>query len=167
MCLIVDASCASLVFNVPRHPQFEPLWRWLTGIHGRLVYGGKLARELHKVQAAANQLAELRRSGRADFVPDDKIEAEVACLPDGHRSNDLHVLALARLTGARLLCTEDSDLIADFKDRHLIPAPRGRVYRDETHGHLFAAPDHGHSRGCYGHGAKKAAKPAAPRKKSL
>lgn len=167
MCLIVDASCASMVFDVHRHLRFEPLWRWLSGIHGRLVYGGRLARELDKVQAAAVQLAELRRSGRASFVPDEKIEAEVACLPDCHRSNDPHVLALARLTGARLLCTEDCDLIADFKDRHLIPAPKGRVYRDETHGHLFAAPDHGHTRGCYGRGAEKTPRCAAPRKKRL
>ena len=38
-------------------------------------------------------------------------------------SNDYHILALARVTGARLLYTQDRKLIADFKD-----IVKGKVY---------------------------------------
>ncbi len=45
-----------------------------------------------------------------------------------HRSNDPHVLALAQLSRARLLFTNDKELEQDFGDKALIDGPRGRVY---------------------------------------
>ena len=44
------------------------------------------------------------------------------------RSDDEHVLALAVVSGARLLYTNDTALIADFKNREIIANPRGKVY---------------------------------------
>ena len=43
-------------------------------------------------------------------------------------SNDEHVLALALVSGARLLYTNDEALIADFKNREIVANPRGKVY---------------------------------------
>lgn len=45
-----------------------------------------------------------------------------------HQSNDPHVLALARISGARLLFTNDRDLQQDFKDSELIKPSGGKVY---------------------------------------
>jgi hypothetical protein len=55
---------------------------------------------------------------------------------DGNRvrSNDIHVLGLARASGCRLLHTHDRELSADFRDRRLVPTRngyRGTIYRDE------------------------------------
>ena len=36
--------------------------------------------------------------------------------------------ALAKISGARLLYSNDKDLHQDFKDKNLIDNPRGRVY---------------------------------------
>ena len=44
------------------------------------------------------------------------------------RSDDPHVIALALVSGARLLVSADVDLVADFKDRAIVNAPRGKVY---------------------------------------
>ena len=44
------------------------------------------------------------------------------------RSNDPHVIALAQVSGSRLLYSRDGDLQKDFKDRSLIDSPRGSVY---------------------------------------
>jgi len=44
------------------------------------------------------------------------------------RSDDIHILALARAGGARLLYTEDKDLKKDFKNKAIIDDPRGKIY---------------------------------------
>ena len=43
-------------------------------------------------------------------------------------SDDEHVLALALVSGARLVYTNDAALMADFKDREIVSNPRGKVY---------------------------------------
>ena len=43
-------------------------------------------------------------------------------------SNDTHVIALAQITGARLLYSNDKDLHEDFGNKRLIDRPRGKVY---------------------------------------
>ena len=49
-------------------------------------------------------------------------------------SNDEHVIALAQVSGARLLFSNDVPLHRDFKNRDLVDVPRGKVYstREDT-----------------------------------
>ena len=63
-------------------------------------------------------------------MPDDALDAaEKEIRREGIcRSNDEHVLALARVSGARLLFTNDRALQQDFRDREIIGGTRGRVY---------------------------------------
>ncbi len=148
MCLIVDANLAAQVFADAADrsdSRFAPLVKWLYSDQGKLVIGGKLTRELYKVAAARRALVALNRAGKAWIPPKDgAIEEEMASLPP-HRSDDPHVLALARLSGARTLCTEDGDLESDFKNRAIVPAPKGVIYKNETHRRLLK-----HTRGCQG-----------------
>lgn len=44
------------------------------------------------------------------------------------KSDDPHVLALAQVSGARLLYSNDQDLSDDFRDRRFIDSPQGKVY---------------------------------------
>lgn len=130
MCVIVDANLASVVFGSPAHPDFAPVIDWLHG-EGRLVYGGQLTRELEKAGRVRKYLLELNRAGRALPYPDAALETEarrVRC-----RSNDPHVIALARVSGARTLCSRDTLLHADFKDAKLVSSPRGMVYQSSSH----------------------------------
>jgi hypothetical protein len=135
LCVIVDACVAGHVFSVPREADFVPLWSWLEKKDGRLVYGGHLAKELRRLGKATKLLAELKRSGRAlECSRRDVDEQEKAVRKLGLcRSNDPHVIALARVSGARVLCTNDDNLQTDFKNQHLLPAPRGQIYKRASH----------------------------------
>lgn len=133
MCVIVDANLASAVFGSPTHPDFMPVMDWLQ-CKGRLVYGGQLTHELEQA-GVRKYLLELNRAGRAVPWPDAKIASEekrVRC-----RSNDPHVIALARVSGARTLCSRDKRLHADFKDPKLVSNPRGSVYQTRQHRRLL------------------------------
>jgi hypothetical protein len=143
MCVIVDANRASLVFGPP-HEDYRPILDWLDR-GGMIVFGAKLARELDRVDAARRYLRVLVQAGRAYQAPKGTVESEQAAISatSAIRSDDPHVLALARVTGTRLLCTNDERLIADFKDKKWIDRPRGKIYRTKAHFRLL-----GHTSGC-------------------
>lgn len=44
------------------------------------------------------------------------------------QSDDTHIIALAQISGARLLFSNDKALHQDFKNKELINNPRGKVY---------------------------------------
>ena len=49
------------------------------------------------------------------------------------KSDDAHVLALARVSGARLLFTNDQALQSDFGNPQIIGGVRGRIYTTLVH----------------------------------
>ena len=55
------------------------------------------------------------------------------------RSDDEHVLALALVSGARLLYTNDAALIEDFKNRDIVRNPRGAIYTTARSNKVTAA----------------------------
>jgi len=137
VCLIVDANVA---------PKFlvesSAIIDWLFGERGapRLVAAGKVREELAKNKDVRRQLVTLERAGRlrsadAEMLRQDeqRIRTMAACV-----SNDPHVIALAIVSGARTLATDDNDLAADFRNKAIIDSPRGSIYRDPAkHGHLL------------------------------
>ena len=62
-------------------------------------------------------------------VNDSLVEAETDKLISDNscRSNDEHVIALARLSGARVLFADDQLLRDDFRNPDLINNPRGKL----------------------------------------
>ena len=141
MCIIVDANKLGVFLGEPPHEDAAPIRRWLDRPRhtGTLVYstGGKFADELG--YNARRKLADYYRAGRAHRVPASRfVQDEAALKASGRlRSDDPHVLALARASGARLLYTGDEDLIADFKNSRLIQNPRGRVYSGAANADLL------------------------------
>jgi len=147
MCIIIDVNTAPLVFQPPSDPDFRPVFLWLTepSKNGRVVIGGRLAHELITNDAIRRYLRTLQQAGRAVTFPDPIIDAEtnrvralgICC------SNDEHIIALARISGARTVCSRDRALHADFKNRQLINNPAGRIYQNATHSRLLR-----HTRAC-------------------
>ncbi len=139
MCVIIDVNVAGLVFRESPDPNFLPVFHWLHDANkdGRIVYGGQLARELIGNENVRRFLLALQRAGRASSFPEHVIQNEsVKVVEFGIcRSNDIHIIALARVSGARTLCSSDQDLHADFKNRQLISEPRGHVYQRNTKTH--------------------------------
>jgi predicted nucleic acid-binding protein len=138
VCLIVDANLASTVFASPPHPDFTPVLDWLDKQDGRIVFGGRLAIELERLEKARRYLRTLLQAGRAWRLSDEFIDEEEVVVADSGlcRSNDSHVIALARVSGARTLCTHDGDLQTDFKNPQLVSNPRGSIYKYNRPSHI-------------------------------
>lgn len=129
MCIIIDANVASSVFSDTPPAGAKPVLDWIDSRGGRLVYGGKLARELERVETARRWLAQQLRAGKARRFSDESLATTLVAVEPACRSNDAHIIALAKVSGARLLYSEDNDLHKDFCDSSLINTPRGKVYR--------------------------------------
>ena len=141
MCGIIDANVAHEVFGDDRPPSGERFFDWLASPRGQLVVGGDLLRELGHNRGFVRWLGAAVRSGRARSTPNEAVNARAEELrqSDMCRSNDEHVLALALISGARLLFTNDAALIADFKNREIVANPRGKVYTTAENNEVTAA----------------------------
>ena len=138
------------------------LFRWIQRRDGKLVVGGTLAEELRidsrlkrRVRGRTKldvgtftewlQLAWQRgRVLNLDLIEESHraIRNRTQELHDSGdlRSDDPHIIALANVSGARLLYSDDRNLHQDFTDGALIDNPRGKVYstlrnRDVTQAH--------------------------------
>jgi hypothetical protein len=106
----------------------------------RLVAAGKLPQELAANDKVRKKLAELDRAGRLRRPDTERLRTVEQRLQTTatSASNDLHVPALAIVSGARTLATDDNALAADFRNKRIIDNPRGKIYRDPAvHGHLL------------------------------
>ncbi len=127
MCLIVDNNVASLVLVTP-DPAYQPVSDALFKSRtAQVVHGGHLTDEYGpNVKARLRMLDQI---GGVRVLPDAEVRSKTAellasglCLSD-----DPHVLAVAWVSKARLLCSDDDLLTADFKNPRLLPKPRGNV----------------------------------------
>lgn len=138
MCIIIDANKLGSFLTDPPDEDSAPVRKWLDK-GGILVYstGSIFAEEVTK--RAKRKLADYVRAGQAKVIPGEQFMDDESSLRTqrGLRSNDPHVLALARASGARLLYTGDNDLIADFKNKQFIDKPRGKVYSGSANANLL------------------------------
>ena len=131
MCAIIDANVASEVFGSSPQPAGKEFLDWVNKGSGRLVSGGKLLQELESASPGFRQWAATAISaGKMRLANAGEVDSRTTELlrQQRCRSNDPHVIALAQVSGARLLYSNDTTLHADFKDRSLIDNPAGSVY---------------------------------------
>ena len=135
LCIIVDANVGHTMFSRQPTEAGRTVRDWIKKGSGRLIFGGQNAAELFHTNAAKKWVHEAWRAGKARQVRSEAIEHERSLLEHiaAVSCNDAHVLALARASGARVLFTEDNNLIRDFKDTTIIPKPRGWVFRKPDH----------------------------------
>ncbi len=104
----------------------------------KLVVAGCLGKETDKVNKAKEWFRQARLSGYLLRVSSQRVATETKRLAAskvslGLKSDDPHVLALAKVSGARLLYTNDKDLKDDFKNLGVLK-PKGKIYRDPPDG---------------------------------
>jgi hypothetical protein len=140
MCIIVDANATAQLCQPSLTQDAQAVVDWIEKNDGRVVHGGKLTNELFANNRVARWLRVLSQAGRATQVPADSVTAEVRQIQELAlcSSNDFHIIALARLSGARLLFSHDQALHTDFTNPALINKPRGKVCQNATHRHLLA-----------------------------
>ena len=136
MCIIVDASRLGDFVN-PNNNDSAPIRKWLAR-GGKLIYstGGKFATEVG--QTVRRRLAEYVRAGSAELIPHDQLIDDVRAMKacTYRKSNDAHVLALAKSTGTRLLYTGDDKLMEDFKNTRILK-PKGKIYSSADNASLL------------------------------
>lgn len=127
MCIIVDANRSTDFFQ---RGQEARIYRAVDQGRIKVVVGGKLLTE-YRTAGVLNQLYEYYRSGKARILPTHELieTAEDEYKQLGLRTNDTHILALAFVSGSRLLYSSDADLIDAFTGRDML-TPRGKVYTD-------------------------------------
>lgn len=113
--------------------------KWISSGKCCLVIGGRLREELgtdfsEKVGVHHPHLDDWLRTVKlagmlvqADDQAVDQTEANLVA-EDRCRSNDAHIIALAIVSGARLLYSRDQILHHDFRDKTLIDNPRGKIF---------------------------------------
>lgn len=131
MCAIVDANVRDEVFGSASSEPGKLFLRWLTRPNGgTLALGGELRRELARLGNFRKIYEQLRLNGRVVDVDDSLVDVATETLKARQicRSNDAHVLALAQVSGARLLYTNDQDLQQDFDNPQIVNNPKGVIY---------------------------------------
>ena len=133
MCVIVDANVASHVFDETQQTEAgKCLLKWIES--GRpLIIGGQHKVDLYKHSGAKKWVRkwtyQARRVGLFMFKEYTGLDQKIQELKKRKlKSNDHHIIALAQVSRARLLYTEDGDLKTDFKNKNLINHPRGKLY---------------------------------------
>jgi hypothetical protein len=145
MCLIVDANLLSLVFCENPNDDFRPIREWVDS-EGKLAVGGHLLVEYGKITNLLSYILSLSKAGKARIIPSNVVNNEEKLVTNQCKSDDPHVIALARVSGARILCSHDKTLHTDFRNSDLIDDPRGHIYQNATHTHLL--DDYGHTEAC-------------------
>ena len=138
MCAILDNSARDEVFGDTPTERGLVFHEWLDKGRGRLVIGGtKLRHELAGSSGQQPGSANFRkwlpaaiRLGRVSQWDDQEVDNVATALAEQGvcQSDDPHVVALARASGARLLYTVDRALQQDFTNPIIIANPRGKIY---------------------------------------
>ena len=133
MCAIVDANVVHEVFgSQEKQPAGagKGFREWLNSDKGKLVIGGKLKEELEENSNYCIWAQQATLSGKLINKSKDCINQKTKEVKSSSelKSNDPHIIALAQVSGARLLFSNDKDLQKDFKNPAIINEPRGKVY---------------------------------------
>lgn len=136
MCAIVDANVRDEVFKGHEPDATDAgakFFEWIKSGKGQIVVGGtKLLDELFGTASRRQRelFASLRRSGGVKEFSKEAIDKRAAELRRENmcQSDDHHIIALAQVSRARLLYSNDEALRQDFGDNSLLRKPSGRIY---------------------------------------
>lgn len=136
--MIIDANVANKLVSNPVDAGAKTITDHIEKRRLQIACGGKLAEELQKTKAW-RLIKEYIRNGSAKLYPSSSINiAAQKLINDGNCvSNDIHIIALANISNARLLYSMDGDLEADFTNKSLVDKPRGKIYKRHSHRKLL------------------------------
>ena len=131
---VVDANVVDEVFGSNRPEAGEEFFNWIDAGKGILMVGEGILQEFEKTSFKKREIKRWVReavlAGNVREFKNPEINTLTTKLLDEGRcrSNDPHIIALAQVSGARLLYSNDKKLQQDFKKKELIDQPRGKIY---------------------------------------
>ena len=146
MCAILDTNTFGR-FRNEKDENLEPVREWLRKKNGRIVYSNteKFKKEW-KRGGMENWIKERSRAAQYRLISEGVQEKENE-LKGKIKSDDEHIIALALVTGVKVLVSYaeyesgqkgDSDLFDDFRDKNLVG---GRVYTRKVHARRMLTKD--------------------------
>ena len=129
MCVVAIVDADSLPVLATRQAPGDNLFlSWIGGRHGILAFSsvGQYFTELRRNRAVMDLIGRYEQGGQLRKISADQLAVSEEQIAEKNlRSNDSHILTLALASDARVLCSNDDNLRADFKDRDILP-PTGR-----------------------------------------
>ena len=134
MCLIIDVNKIDELLDADNE-DMEPVRAWLSK-SGKIVYSisGNSSEERELYRSFPHKFREYSRANKLIRVNHNDVKNEIKNLPK-LKSNDPHIVALARLKNVKVLVSGDKKLHKDFKK-----IAGGGVYQKKEHKHLLT-PD--------------------------
>ena len=98
----------------------KPIHKWIDSGVGRLIHSNheRIKNEFYHNGRMREYLTKRIQYGKVKFIEKDKVERAMGEIRKEHKkikSDDLHILGLARASGTKLLCSNDHNLCYDFK----------------------------------------------------
>ena len=111
----------------------KPVRDWINKENGKIAYAPteKMQEELEWHKPMKKRFSEYRQAGRIKLFDKEKVNEEESKLT-GLASDDPHVIALAIVSGVKLLVGGDVNLQKDFKKKI-----GGKIYKNKSHKHLL------------------------------
>jgi hypothetical protein len=134
MCIIIDANAIGDINGPSEHG--VPVLRWLLTGGGGLVIGGKQKRELSRSDKLRSTMVALSQAGKLHSLDDEKVHALSEELKHSCHSDDPHVIAVAAISGCRLIFSHDRNLHKDAKNKDIL-SPSAAIYQSKDHQHLL------------------------------
>ena len=137
MCLILDANKFG-DFLDKKNVDMQPVRDWHNRGNNSFVHSltKRLKRELKKSTRMERNFLQWISSGKVRIVDEREVEEEETKLKNDPskvlKSNDEHIIALALVSGTKLLVSEDKKLHKDFKS-----IVKGNVYQNKKHKRLL------------------------------
>ena len=140
MCAIVDADSSGEIAAPNPSDGARAFKEWIAAGQCCLTIGGsRLKKELGRSFAEPERAKQttvtewtsaVALAGKLISHNDEEVDLRAEELKQSGQcvSNDAHIIALAQLTGARMLYSRDQALHQDFTNPALLDRPRGKVY---------------------------------------
>jgi predicted nucleic acid-binding protein len=137
MCVIIDMNTLPCIFNPENkdHNEFKSMLDWIDKGKGRIVYGGSgYLSELEKMTRYRRILNDYGRKRKTIKLDDDKVDQEQQKVKNKLEKidqisdfNDTHIVAIAIVSGCRLVCSKNSEHYPFIKDKRLYPSKFRKV----------------------------------------
>ncbi len=136
MCIILDISCFHK-FKDDTNEDIKPVRKWFGRRNNKFVYAptNGFKSEWENSSERRNLLRQWRQAGKLKQENAEEVEKETKKLKSKTKSNDPHIIALARIAKVNVLVSDDGNFQKDFKDKKLVE--NGSVYKNRSHQHLL------------------------------
>jgi hypothetical protein len=148
MCVILDTNTFGR-FRNPKDENLQPVHKWLREKNGRIVYSNTEKYKTEWKKGGMEHWIKERAQNRAGQfrLVSDGVQEKESELKGKIKSDDEHIIALALVTGVKVLISYseyesgqkgDSDLFDDFKNKNLVG---GKVYTKKSHARRMLTKD--------------------------